>query len=158
MKRIARCLVTAAGATLLALTTSVSVAQAAPSPPAATSADQHEASPEALLRARSDCPLEWFCVWNLANFIDGPGKWKDLEADYWQYDHPSCPWEVWGDCASSVYNHGRNCAVTFYNETEGGGAYYWALPKGSYLANLAQDTWSDGTSPDNKIESHAWIC
>lgn len=113
----------------------------------------------AALAGMSDCPLSWFCVWNNTNFSDGPGKWQNNEWRYTNWRHDSCPNKSWNDCASSLYNHGQSCKVTFYENIDfGPGAFFYQLPRGSYLANLALDKWSDGTSPNNKISSHQWFC
>jgi hypothetical protein len=132
----------------------------------AMAADGRAVSAAALARARSDCPATWFCVWADANFSRGPGKWQNDEHLYGRWTTSQCPSSppsraTWNDCASSVYNHGDSCRVTFYeneyfNETPG--AFFYQLPRGSYLANLAQNTWSDGTSPNDKISSHKWFC
>ena len=48
--------------------------------------------------------------------------------------------------------------MTFYENRAFTGPFFYHLPRGSYLANLALDRWSDGTSPANKISSHKWNC
>lgn len=57
-----------------------------------------------------------------------------------------------------MFNNGQSCKVTFYEDPYYGGAFFYQLPRGSYLANLALDKWSDGTSPNDKISSHKWVC
>lgn len=128
-------------------------------PAAASSGGASSGAADAVVLAgMSACPLTYFCVWNKANFSDGPGKWANAEWNYTNWSHDSCPHGSWNDCASSVYNHGQSCKVTFYENIDFEGAFFYQLPRGSYLANLALDKWSDGTSPDNKISSHNWTC
>ncbi|WP_405099769.1 peptidase inhibitor family I36 protein [Micromonospora sp. NBC_01412] len=102
------------------------------------------------------CPQTYFCVWAASDFNDGPGKWQNDEANYAAWGHGTCPSGTWSNCVSSVFNNGQNCAVTFYDGSSYTGAFFYRLQRGGYLANLAYDKWSDGTSPNDKISSHKW--
>jgi hypothetical protein len=122
----------------------------------AVAADGSTAASPAVAKAMSDCPLEYWCIYASPNFGGSPGKWKDAENNYGSWPHAGCPDGTWNNCAQSVYNHGRSYKVSFFDDYDQGGAFFYRLPAGSYLANLAQDTWSDGTSPNRKIDSHNW--
>jgi peptidase inhibitor family I36 len=142
----------------LALPVLSSPAQAAPSTPnpAAVAADGSTASSAAVIQAMADCPSSYFCVWKNSDFNDGPGKWQNAENNYGSWSHASCAGGTWNNCASSVYNHGNSYKVSFFDGTNQTGAFFYRLPAASYLANLALNTWSDGTSPNDKISSHNW--
>lgn len=138
-----------AAGVMLALGVLVAPAGAAPA-----AAERNQITPAAM----SDCPSSYFCVWVNSDFNDGPGKWQNNEGNYANWPHGTCQTGNWGNCASSVYNHGNSCRVSFYDGVNGTGAFYFALPRGSFLANLALDHWSDGSSPNDKISSHQWVC
>jgi hypothetical protein len=107
---------------------------------------------------RADCPASNFCAWDNYNFSGGPGEWSGNASNYTSWAHSGCGltslW-TWDNCASSVYNHGDNCNLTFYDGINYTGAYY-NLPRGSYLARMTQDRMSDGGNANDRISSHRW--
>lgn len=111
-----------------------------------------------LLASRSDCGSGNFCAWDNYNFSGGPGQWSGNASNWTSWVHTGCGvrslW-TWDNCASSVFNNGNNCNLTFYDDINYSGAYY-NLPRGSYLAHMDQDRMSDGGSANDRISSHHW--
>jgi hypothetical protein len=107
---------------------------------------------------RADCPSSWFCVWVDVDFVGGPGKWQGNESNYTNWLHGGCGvrslW-TWDNCASSVFNNGQSCNLTFYDGINFAGAWY-NLPRGSFLAFMTQDLMSDQANANDRISSHKW--
>jgi hypothetical protein len=108
--------------------------------------------------AREDCSPGNFCAWDNYEFRGGPGEWSGNASNYSGWVHTGCGatslW-TWNNCASSVYNHGDDCNLTFYDGINYTGAYY-NLPRGSYLARMTLDKMSDGANANDRISSHRW--
>jgi hypothetical protein len=108
--------------------------------------------------AMSACGSGNFCAWVNSNFNDGPGQWAGNASNYTDWGHDNCGlgslW-TWDNCASSVFNNGQHCNLTFYDGINYTGAYY-NLPRGSYLANMTLDRMSDGQNANDRISSHRW--
>lgn len=106
----------------------------------------------------ADCPASNFCAWDNYNFSGGPGEWSGNAPNYTFWPHSGCGFTslyTWDNCASSVYNHGTSCNLTFYDGINYTGAHY-NLPRGSYLARMTLDKMSDGGSANDRISSHRW--
>ena len=147
----------AAGTAMTALAVAVPLlATSAGAAPAATSSS---AAASILAAAgRSACQSGNFCAWDNYEFSGGPGQWYGNASNYTRWGHSGCGlaslW-TWDNCASSVFNNGNNCNLTFYDGINYTGASY-NLPRGSYLARMTLDRMSDGQSANDRISSHRW--
>jgi Peptidase inhibitor family I36 len=86
-------------------------------------------------RAKSDCPSGYACAWLNSNFSST--RWQG------QYDNPTLS-SALANKASSLYNHGNNCEVHWYDGTNFNGGQL-NMGRGVSIANLATDApgWND---------------
>lgn len=101
------------------------------------------------MAATSQCAAGSFCAWDNADYKTYLGGWSgDSQA-----------WPVSArNKATSLYNHGNNCDIRFYDEINKGG-YYGDLARGAVYAQLASwwIVWPT-VNFDNRIEGHVWRC
>lgn len=107
-------------------------AQAAPAAPAPVAASSVTplAIPASCAPHHGD-----LCIYNNANYNDGPGLFAGPNPDWTIFPHASCPSGTWNDCVSSLWNNGNTDAVGLYqNINYGGAGVCWE--KGTGAANL----------------------
>src|SRR5690349_5037669 len=95
----------------------------------------------ATTRALADCPSSYACLWVNANYAGR--RWQGQNAN------PTMPAYISND-ASSAYNHGVNCEVHWYDDSNYNGGQL-NLGRGRSISNLADLAgWND------TIESMNW--
>ncbi|MDI1461183.1 peptidase inhibitor family I36 protein [Catellatospora sp. KI3] len=101
------------------------------------------------------CPEEYVCAWVDRDFT-GPMKQMKYDNPSWNWTQSSCGSGTWMNCASSVYNHGKNCDVWLWSGTNYTGQALY-LYKTSRLAFLNSNP---GPSPvgswEDIIKSNHW--
>jgi hypothetical protein len=102
------------------------------------------------------CPSGYVCAWSDRDFT---GARKDMQYNNssWSWTTGACPQTgTWLNCASSVYNNGRNCDVWLWSGTNYSGQALY-LYRTSRLAFLNQNA---GPSPvgswEDIIKSNHW--
>jgi hypothetical protein len=107
-------------------------------------------APEATLAPTQapSCPAGTLCVWVNINY-GGARDWFEFDNANWGvYNEPTCPNDTLSNCASSLFNNGRECNVRTYDFTNYGGAgITWA--RGAFDSNLVGNSFNDRISSNN---------